>query len=102
VGATGAGGRREFELIASPDWYAAKEGESCSDVCTRQQLVCSETEFARRNRYIDADEKVLHLIAVLGENTTAETCRAGISLSTFRVFSLGLLTISCACICCRL
>ena len=51
--------------------------ESCDTVCSRNDLNCSESEFALHNNEVDSSKEVLKLIEKLGGETSVESCASG-------------------------
>ena len=52
------------------------DGESCTQACEKNGLVCLESELENHNEEVDTSEEVVELIKKLGGNLTAATCNS--------------------------
>ena len=66
-----------FVCQNSAKWFLGEPLESCDSVCRRNDLNCSETEFALHNHEVDSGNEVLNLIKTLGGVTSAKSCASG-------------------------
>jgi len=55
-------------------WFLGKPLETCDSVCKRQNLICSENEFAIHSNEQDSTDLLLDLISELGGKTSDVIC----------------------------